>query len=99
MAQANVETRSLPQNGRRTKQRMFEFKKDIPLSWSIALGTTVLVIFFGFWEFATFQGWMTEKKIYEGHSEDDAVHLPTQERLEEMGIWVELGRPAEFRHS
>lgn len=47
-------------------------------------------------DYATFQGWMTEKKIYEGHSEKDAMSLPTRERLDEMKIWIELGKPAEF---
>jgi hypothetical protein len=48
-------------------------------------------------DYATFQGWMTEKKIHEGHSEEDAVNLPTRERLDEMKIWNELGRPTEFK--
>lgn len=47
-------------------------------------------------DYATFQGWMIEKKIHEGHSEKDAVNLPTRERLDEMKIWIELGRPAAF---
>ena len=48
-------------------------------------------------DYATFQGWMTEKKIYEGHSETDAVNLPTRERLDEMKVWIELGKPDKFR--
>lgn len=47
-------------------------------------------------EYYTFQGWMTEKKIYEGHTEDEAKELPTQERLEEMNNWVALGKPTDF---
>lgn len=47
-------------------------------------------------DYATFQGWMTEKKISEGHSEDEAMSLPTRERLDEMKSWMALGRPAEF---
>jgi len=47
-------------------------------------------------DYATFQGWMTEKEIYEGHSEREAVNLPSRERLDEMKRWIELGRPAEF---
>jgi hypothetical protein len=47
-------------------------------------------------DYATFQGWMTEKKIFEGHSEVEAVNLPTKERLDEMKIWVDLGKPSEF---
>jgi hypothetical protein len=45
-------------------------------------------------DYATFQGWMTEKKIEEGHSEDEALRVPTRERLDEMKAWNELGRPA-----
>jgi len=47
-------------------------------------------------DYATFLGWMTEKKIFEGHSEDEAVNLPTAERLEEMNVWIRLGKPFEF---
>jgi hypothetical protein len=47
-------------------------------------------------DYVTFQGWMTEKKIHEGHSEKEALTLPTQERLDEMKRWNDLGRPAEF---
>tara|TARA_R100000365_G_C2730526_1_gene60863 strand:+ start:439 stop:1083 length:645 start_codon:yes stop_codon:yes gene_type:complete len=47
-------------------------------------------------EYATFQGWMTEKKIYEGHSERDALILPTRERLDEMRAWVIAEKPLEF---
>lgn len=43
-----------------------------------------------------FQGWMVAKKIFEGHSEDEAVNLPTRERLDEMQRWVQLGMPTEF---
>lgn len=47
-------------------------------------------------EYYTFLGWMTEKKIAEGHTEAEAKNLPTQERLDEMKKWNELDRPAEF---
>ncbi|APG47500.1 hypothetical protein PhaeoP97_02100 [Phaeobacter porticola] len=47
-------------------------------------------------EYYTFQAWMTEKKIYEGHTEVEATELPTQERLDEMQAWMQLGRPSEF---
>ncbi|WP_426235358.1 hypothetical protein [Pararhizobium sp. DWP1-1-3] len=48
-------------------------------------------------DYATFQGWMTEKKIHEGHSEREAVNLPMQERVDEMKAWVRLGRPGEYQ--
>lgn len=48
-------------------------------------------------EYALFLGWMTEKKIHEGHTEAEALELPTQERLDEMHKWMLLGRPDEFR--
>lgn len=47
-------------------------------------------------DYATFQGWMLEKKISEGHSEKDALKLPTQERLDEMIAWIEKGKPTQF---
>jgi hypothetical protein len=43
-----------------------------------------------------FQAWMIEKKISEGHTEDEAMSLPTKERLNEMQAWVVDGMPAEF---
>ena len=50
-------------------------------------------------DYATFQGWMMEKKISEGHSEDDAIALPTRERLDEMNAWMRLGKPSTFAPS
>ena len=47
-------------------------------------------------EYYTFLGWMTEKKIAEGHTELEATSLPTQERLDEMKEWNQLDRPSEF---
>jgi hypothetical protein len=47
-------------------------------------------------DYVTFQGWMTEKKIEEGHSEKDALNLPTRERIDEMTNWVEAGKPIKF---
>jgi len=47
-------------------------------------------------DYSTFQGWMIEKKIYEGHSEREALTLPTRERIEEMASWNIAGRPAKF---
>ena len=46
-------------------------------------------------EYSTFLGWMTENKILEGHTEEEALELPTQERLDEMCNWVASGRPSE----
>jgi hypothetical protein len=47
-------------------------------------------------DYYTFQGWMTEKKIDSGHTEEEATRLPTRERLDEMFAWVELGKPVDF---
>ncbi|MGV0817812.1 hypothetical protein [Martelella sp. AMO21009] len=47
-------------------------------------------------DYETFLGWMTEKKIYEGHSEKEALNLPTSERLEEMRNWIQAGNPERF---
>jgi hypothetical protein len=50
-------------------------------------------------QYVSFLGWMTDKKIFEGHSEEQAKKLPTRERLDEMEAWIALGRPPEFhRH-
>lgn len=45
-------------------------------------------------DYGTFQGWMVEKKVSEGHSERDALRLPTSEKLAEMRAWVTAGKPA-----
>ncbi|MFA3918340.1 ABC transporter permease [Ruegeria hyattellae] len=42
----------------RPKQRIFEFKSDIPLSWRITLGVAVWVIFFSIWQLAAWSGVM-----------------------------------------
>lgn len=42
---------------RRRRRKIFEFKKDIPASWSIALGILVWVLFFGLWELAVLREW------------------------------------------
>jgi hypothetical protein len=47
-------------------------------------------------EYYDFLGWMTEKKIYEGHTEEEAKSIPTKERLNEMVNWVREGKPTEF---
>lgn len=47
-------------------------------------------------EYTLFLGWMTEKKITEGHTEKEALELPTQERLDEMLEWVKCGMPIKF---
>ena len=47
-------------------------------------------------DYYTFLGWMTEKKISEGHTETEAFELPTQERLDEMFEWVKSGCPSEL---
>lgn len=47
-------------------------------------------------DYSTFQGWMTEKKIEEGHSEMEALELPTREILDEMKKWVHLKMPDTF---
>jgi len=47
-------------------------------------------------DYATFQGWMIEKKLFEGHSEEEALQIPTRERLDEMHAWNRLDRPTRF---
>ncbi|SIQ24479.1 hypothetical protein SAMN05880582_1011226 [Rhizobium sp. RU20A] len=48
-------------------------------------------------DYATFQGWMVERKIFEGHSPREALVLPLQERIDEMQAWIAAGRPDFFR--
>ncbi|MEC9347035.1 MAG: hypothetical protein VYB54_12475 [Pseudomonadota bacterium] len=48
-------------------------------------------------EYHDFRGWVLEKKIAEGHSEFEALNLPTRELLQEMSDWTDLGRPAQFQ--
>ena len=49
-----------PDAPRRRRRRFFEFKSDIPFSWSLSLGILVWVLFFGLWEFAVWQNWSSE---------------------------------------
>lgn len=60
MTQTRTEIRSELRKCRPVRRKIFEFKKDIPASWKILLGIAVWVVFFGFWEFATFRQWMPE---------------------------------------
>ena len=46
--------------------------------------------------YVTFQGWMLEKKLHEGHSPDQAMRLPSKERLDEMKSWIAIGKPSVF---
>lgn len=50
-------------------------------------------------EYYDFLGWMTELKIYEGNTEDEAKNLPTSERLGALKLWMDLGRPSVFTPS
>ena len=47
-------------------------------------------------EYATFQGWLVEKKVHEGHSLKETMRLPSREKIDEMRSWVELGKPSAF---
>lgn len=49
------------------------------------------------YHYITFQEWMFEKKLHEGHSKAEAKKLPTRERLNEMERWCNLGRPTQFQ--
>lgn len=41
-------------------------------------------------EYATCQGWIVEKMMAQGHSEEEALDLPMSEFVEAMGEWVAL---------
>lgn len=47
-------------------------------------------------DYYTFLGWMTEQKMHEGHTEDEAKDLPTRERIDSMKEWMALGRPTNY---
>lgn len=47
-------------------------------------------------DYETFQGWMLEKKLHEGHAVQEALQLPTTERLDEMRLWIAAGKPVAF---
>jgi len=44
-------------------------------------------------DYTDFQAWLVEKKISEGHSEAEALSLPTRERIDEMKFWLKAGKP------
>lgn len=48
-------------------------------------------------DYETFQGWLLELKLSEGHSQSDALSLPTAERLDAMKHWIDIGKPLEIR--
>lgn len=60
MAQTDNVSQSLSRKGSSARRQIFDFKSDIPFSWSVVLGLSVWALFFGIWEFVTWQGWMTE---------------------------------------
>lgn len=43
--------------------------------------------------YVTFQEWRLEKKLEEGFSKEDLYEYPTNEVLQEMKEWLELGEP------
>lgn len=47
-------------------------------------------------DYGTFLGWLLKLKIHEGHTAQEALSLPTPERLEAMRLWIDVGKPAEF---
>ncbi len=44
-------------------------------------------------DYETFQAWLLEKKLEEGHSEQEALDLPVRERIQEMQSWIDQGMP------
>lgn len=42
------------------RRRFLEYKSDIPLSWTIALGVLVWLLVFGLWELAVYRQWAIE---------------------------------------
>ena len=48
-------------------------------------------------EYTLFPRWMTEKKIHEGHTQEEVLDLPTGERLHEMSEWFQGGMPDNYQ--
>jgi hypothetical protein len=44
-------------------------------------------------DYLTWQAWLVEIKIADGHSEAEALNLPTKERISSMKKWLDLGQP------
>jgi hypothetical protein len=44
-------------------------------------------------DYSDFQAWLVEKKMSEGHSEEDSLKIPTQERIDEIYRWIADGKP------
>ncbi len=42
------------------RRRFFEYKSNIPLSWSLFLGLLAWALLFGLWEFAVYRQWAIE---------------------------------------
>lgn len=47
-------------------------------------------------EYYTCQGWIIEKMMSLGHSEQAAKHLPTRENVAAMEEWISLGKPVKY---
>jgi hypothetical protein len=47
-------------------------------------------------KYENYQGWVTEKKLQEGHSAKEVESLPFRERITEIYRWIECGSPDQF---
>lgn len=72
------------------RQRWFEYHKPIPLSWTLALGIAIWVIFFGLWELAAARGWINTLFMPPPHRVLSTLYTMIVERgfLYDIGISI-----------
>lgn len=86
--QANASGQPVRKRARRS--RWFEYHKPIPPIWSLILGLSVWVIFFGLWELATARGWVNTLFMPPPHQVVTTLYTMIVERnfLSDIGISV-----------
>ena len=72
------------------RQRWFEYQKPIPVVWSLVLGLSVWVLFFGMWELAAVRGWIDTLFMPPPHQVLSTLYTMIAERgfLSDIGISI-----------
>jgi NitT/TauT family transport system permease protein len=87
-----VEREELAQapNTKPRRQRWFEYQKPIPVVWSLLLGISVWVLFFGMWELAAARGWIDTLFMPPPHQVLATLYTMIAERgfLSDIGISI-----------
>lgn len=75
---------------KRRRTRWFEYHKPIPAVWSLTLGVSVWVIFFGLWELAAARGWVDTLFMPPPHQVIGTLYTMIVERnfLSDIGISI-----------